>query len=353
MPQATLATAFGVKMSQENLEPVVLYEGARISGTLKTITLNEDMNNFEYLEFLAAFSNNGFDYAIAPLQVTPAALKNTAYANTLVASRANPSALAEVTVSNNAAATTSVVINTAAIAWNTVGVYKVIGYRRRRSQVGLDEILTAAAQPNLLLNTFLSSPLAMNQRSFDGDWSALAVGAYGPDMWFKYDSTRMAQIIEAGTCRPSSRLMFQANGGVVAEFVAPSDGGNFLVAVPFAWDEFDLRRSSVKVPPHPETVGRLADCKRYYLDLSGEMTLVSLGSSANANKHPLPVQMRVAPTITQTVSSGTGASFTATAITLEQNGVHSADSSVPTLKLDATLKVADVADDAQHRFIFG
>lgn len=352
--QANFSDFFNSKEEQVNLESVVIYTGPRI-GNGDSVPLTLDMRDFEYLIIYSSFTSSGSYFSLEPSIVTPETLLDTAFSDVLITQRYGDTASrVDVKVAPAASTPTSLRVSAGTSSnWIDPGIHKVVGYRRRISQIGLDEILAVVAQPNLFINTWHAGTKVVNQRAFNGNWSALSIGDYGLDMWLKTSSTHKGFIIEAGSYIPNAKYIVQMNGSVVGEVYAPADGGHWLHSFPFASDKFDIRLGSVKVPWHPDTDARLEECLRFYLDLSNKIAVVTGGSPANANKHPLPTRMRKVPNVTQTISSGSGATLTATDITISQDGIHSVDSSVPVLKLDATIALSEVTDDSEHRVVWG
>lgn len=356
MPQATIGTAFPLLNDQSTLEPVILYDGPRVSGTNKIITLREDLNNFEYLEFWSAFTSAGSEFSVPPFKIPPSAITTSEFSNTLVASRSSTTALAEVTVISNPTATTSVAVNAVGNSWTNVGVEKVIGYRRRISQTGLDEIMSALAMPNLFINTWHASPSVVNQRNFDGNWSALEIGDYGPDMWLKTSATHKGFIVEAGKYVPNARYLIQADGVVKGEITAPADGNYFSVSFPFASDMFDGRMARVKVPWHPEPSSRSDECKRFFEREEGVVhTLKEYGTGAFEDVSIFfSVEKRVTPTYSATLINSTiqDATISTKSLRIRANG-SGTTVYVESWQADATIALNSVPNDAQHRFVFG
>jgi len=81
----------------------------------------------------------------------------------------------------------------------------------------------------------------------------------------------------------------------------------------------------------------IALCQRYYQTYPNSFDLVDSASSAGANIKMYPVLFRADPTIVQTTSSGTGASWISSVRTLKQSGVHSVNAATSVLTLDAEL----------------
>nr|AKN38840.1 hypothetical protein [Enterovibrio sp. FF_113] len=141
-------------------------------------------------------------------------------------------------------------------------VRRVVGYKRRISRVGIDELMSAMCLPNLIANADLTDN-PINQRGFDGNWAALAVGTYGYDQWVKVSSTHMGAVIEAGKYRPSTKHTFTKDDVVIGEFMSPASG-HWSVAVPFATSgKFDLYAGQFKRPWHPVLDGEKR-CREHY-----------------------------------------------------------------------------------------
>lgn len=209
-----------------------------------------------------------------------------------------------------------------------------------------------AITPNLFINTWHSSPLVINQRSFGGDWSTLADGEHGLDMWLRTSSTHKGTIIEAGRYVPNAPYTIMADGVVLGTILSPSDGGHWLHSFPYASDKFSIRLgSNVPVPWHPDSTSTLEECYRYYLNYSGLLAVVT-SPAANANNNFFPRKMRRTPDVTFAVAAGTGATLSATDTFVFQLGVHSIDANVTTLLLDATIALSDVTNDAEHRVVW-
>lgn len=85
-------------------------------------------------------------------------------------------------------------------------------------------------------NRIINGAQLINQRNFDGNWSALAVGQYGYDRWKKADASNKVQVIEAGNFKPGVIHCISGSGMTTRTEVSPSSG-NWSVTVPFAANE--------------------------------------------------------------------------------------------------------------------
>ncbi|AJF40743.1 hypothetical protein AVV30_gp085 [Vibrio phage phi 1] len=153
---------------------------------------------------------------------------------------------------------------------------EVVGYKRRISRVGIDELMSAMSLPNLIANADLTDN-PINQRGFNGNWSSLAVGAYGYDQWMKVSSTHMGYVVEAGKYRPSTKHTLTKDDVVLGEFMSPASG-HWIVSVPFATSgKFDLYAGQFKRPWHPVQNG-MQRCLRFFE--KGKLLITGGGSIA-------------------------------------------------------------------------
>lgn len=112
----------------------------------------------------------------------------------------------------------------------------------------LAEILNAK---NVLINTSFDSDTVVNQRDFDGDWSALSVGDYGYDMWFKYSTTQIAQIVEEGTYKKGVVHTITADGVVLGKITSPTSG-HWEIVVPNTVNYVDMHAGDFTREWQPE-----------------------------------------------------------------------------------------------------
>lgn len=156
---------------------------------------------------------------------------------------------------------------------------EVVGYKRRISRVGIDELMSAMSLPNLIANADLTdSPI--NQRNFNGNWPSLAVGAYGYDQWMKVSATHMGYVIEAGKYRPNAKHTLTKDDVVLGEFMSPASG-HWIVAVPFSTSgKFDLYAGQFKRPWHPVLDGEARCVSYFYLSDSMSFTFDNTEYSA-------------------------------------------------------------------------
>jgi hypothetical protein len=153
----------------------------------------------------------------------------------------------------------------------------------------------------LLYNTdHTISPV--NQRTFDGNWSAATIDDYGLDGFLKYDSTRKGQVIEAGEFTPSTVHTLQYLDGtqtlVSTEVTSPASG-NWGIGVIFAADRISVREGSVLAKYQFEKAdSKLSTCYRHF-----ELYLVffrAAGSSSCVLDQQFMASKREIPTITRT-----------------------------------------------------
>ncbi|HDV5544642.1 TPA: hypothetical protein RI791_002056 [Vibrio cholerae] len=267
--KATAKNFFGTNLEQEVLDEVVLLpEGVYGVGTYN---LAFDLSDFEFLLASGAISTDAnMNNAVrVTSEIDVASLKQRAW---LVGERTQTagSGTGEITLSylgERSVYVGLVSTGNAMLARFT----KLVGYKRRISRVGIDELMSAMSLPNLIANADLTDN-PINQRNFNGNWSSLAVGAYGYDQWMKVSATHMGYVIEAGKYRPSTKHTFTKDDVVIGEFMSPASG-HWIVSVPFTTSgKFDLYAGQFKRPWHP-IENALVKCARYfeqvYIDASG------------------------------------------------------------------------------------
>ncbi|EPS7618416.1 hypothetical protein ACVHO4_000963 [Vibrio cholerae] len=256
--KATISDFFGSNLEQEVLDEVVILPVAIRNAGTGTITLPVGMKwtDFEYIETAIGIGSNTLPYS--PHTISGKYIKS---APTAWASRAmfDDGSVYGLTIVANSASTAN---------WWSFGVgannypFYMVGYKRRISRVGIDELMSAMSLPNLIANADLTDN-PINQRNFNGNWSSLAVGAYGYDQWMKVSSTHIGAVIEAGKYRPSTKHTLTRDDVVIGEFMSPASG-HWTVAVPFATSgKFDLYAGQFKRPWHPVLDG-LQRCMEYY-----------------------------------------------------------------------------------------
>ncbi|RGP86603.1 hypothetical protein BC354_13485 [Vibrio cholerae] len=253
--KATAKSFFGTNLEQEVLDQVVINGEIAEKGT-GTYSLPSPFttSDFEWIEVQWCRANTG---ETIDLDIVTARLINsnqgTIYCNFYdgasdsVASASFP----------KDSTTWSIQAFTSSLR-----VRSVVGYKRRISRVGIDELMSAMSLPNLIANADLTDN-PINQRGFDGNWAALVVGNYGYDQWMKVSSTHMGYVVEAGKYRPNTKHTFTKDDVVIGEFMSPASG-HWTVAVPFATSgKFDLYAGQFKRPWHPVLDGE-ERCLRYF-----------------------------------------------------------------------------------------
>lgn len=337
--KATIKDFFGSNLEQEVLDEVVILPVAIRTGT-GTITLpvNTRWEDFESIEIGLGIGNASVtcfeSYVVNKklIEATPSSWQvmvsyfdGTRYGMSVVATSDHTATWSSIGSSNQ---------------WPKY----MIGYKRRISRVGIDELMSAMSLPNLIANADLTDN-PVNQRGFNGNWSSLAVGAYGYDQWMKVSSTHMGYVVEAGKYRPNAKHTLTKDDVVIGEFVSPSSG-HWIVAVPFATSgKFDLYAGQFKRPWHPVLDG-LERCLSFFFGgvkyradsgVTGQLETVMVA---------YPTTMRKNPTLTRSDASGTLVfnSFQAiskSSVAMAFNGQVGQTQS-GTLSGDATITLAEV-----------
>lgn len=234
------------------------------------------------------------------------------------------------------------------------------GFKRRYSKASLAEITEAASKPNLFINTWHAGAKVRNQRGFDGDWSALAIGDYGLDMWLKTSATHKGFIVEAGSYKPSTKhIVIAEDGGILGEVISPADGGHWLHSFPFASDKFSIREGDIPLGWSPDTDSRLDECYKSHINFSNDVFSAYMRNDGSTTREVLvvlPVTMRIAPTVTATATDGTLGSIVTSSrrvrvILIATSATASAF--FTSLVCDATIALSEVTDDAEHRVVWG
>lgn len=272
--KATAKSFFGTNLEQEVLDEVVLLPNGNY--TVGVHQLLYPMSDFEEVRFFSSAVGEGYVRDEATLD------------KDYIMSRSNNSFLVQLTGSFGSPNNTSVLIKKVNDSYVEVAavesqgvLMKVVGYKRRISRVGIDELMSAMSLPNLIANADLTDN-PINQRGFDGNWAALAVGGYGYDQWMKVSSTHMGAVIEAGKYRPNAKHTLTKDDVVLGEFISPASG-HWIVSVPFATSgKFDLYAGQFKRPWHPVQDG-LDRCLEHYE--VGESTYISNATAANTSHY--------------------------------------------------------------------
>lgn len=259
--KATIKNFFGTNIEQEVSDPVVILPFAIRNSASGSIVTPEGtvLEDFEEIRVSLGVNANAKVYASdvvskrlidGSVNVHDIEWSDPLNANgySMLLSRHNDKELRWQTASNVSGAT----------CWPI----EVVGYKRRISRIGIDELMSAMSLPNLIANADLTDN-PINQRGFDGNWAALAVGDYGYDQWMKVSSTHMGAVIEAGKYRPNAKHTLTKDDVVIGEFMSPASG-HWTVAVPFATSgKFDLYAGQFKRPWHPVLDGTSL-CQRFY-----------------------------------------------------------------------------------------
>lgn len=288
---------FGTNLEQEVIDEVVIlpYLTENYRRNFAKDISSIDFTEFEsVMIFLSAFSG---DFVHESFTIDSVTLKKPEWGVSSVVSNSTGSSRTNVSVSKTSSTlTVSCVDQVGALPES--GVKYMIGYKRRISRVGIDELMSAMSLPNLIANADLTDN-PINQRGFDGNWTALAVGDYGYDQWMKVSATHMGYAVEAGKYRPSTKHTLTKDDVVIGEFMSPASG-HWSVAIPFATSgKFDLYAGQFKRPWHPVLDGEFRCLSSYEI---GETTTLS-NSTDTASSHYLKVSFsalkRKTPNVTR------------------------------------------------------
>lgn len=300
--KATVKDFFGSNLEQEVLDEVAILPVAIRNAGTGTITLPVGMKwtDFEYIEVAVGVSTSST--AHTPHTISGALIKNSPSSWSARSAFDNGTLYGLTIVANSD--------NTA--QWSSFGggsinyPHYMIGYKRRISRVGIDELMSAMSLPNLIANADLTDN-PINQRGFNGNWSSLAVGAYGYDQWMKVSSTHMGYVVEAGKYRPNAKHTLTKDDVVLGEFMSPASG-HWIVSVPFATSgKFDLYAGQFKRPWHPVQDGEVR-CQRHYISCVITASYNNAHEQTYATKTlsvDFPVTMRKSPAV-QIYKQGTG-----------------------------------------------
>ncbi|MFG0772848.1 hypothetical protein ACF8PD_13570 [Vibrio plantisponsor] len=372
--EANLKTLLAnVRPEEVTEEPVeILPFGLNVGDntTVYTLPNGHRFSDFEYIEAPVAFAGSTNVLSIGHHN------KDEIRENSVFVSRAvSLSATGSTQVNINKLSDTTFSFATAAAdtgATNAANLVAFTGYKRRYSKISLAEITEAASKPNLFNNTWHAGAKVRNQRGFDGNWGNLAVGAYGLDGWLKTSPTHKGFIVAAGSYKPSTKyIVIAEDGGILAEVISPADGGNWSHSFPFAADKFVLREGNLPLGWSPDTDAKLDELnKRFLRFYAGAREYVAV-TDTYGHYRPVFTNKDFArpPTITK-ISGGTtgggGASLDLYLVWAQTpswaihskltnlSGVASTvnvDNAI--FELDATIKLSEVTDDAEHRVVWG
>lgn len=117
-------------------------------------------------------------------------------------------------------------------------------------------------------NVIINGDFQVNQRGFNGDWSALAIGDYGYDRWKKYSDTKIAQVVEDIMYKKNTVYTLSYydsnNNRVVQQLTSPSSG-HWTIVVPIGANYVQLEEGDTATDFEyvPFDV-QLMRCMRYY-----------------------------------------------------------------------------------------
>lgn len=115
-----------------------------------------------------------------------------------------------------------------------------------------------------LKNKLINGSMGINQRGFNGVWSGLSDGDYGYDRWKRYDASNIAQIIEAGNFKPSTKHTLSGTNVTTAQITSPASG-NWTIVVPNNAINIQLEEGEYATPFEQRPIGlELMLCQRYF-----------------------------------------------------------------------------------------
>jgi len=374
MLEANIKTLLAnVRPEEVGLESVTLFTG--YVTHLQAAQLSESYNSFEFLRIYCRYNAvaDGGSLTVAA-DVDVSYLQTTTDSFYQLYDRSSPST-ATATGYIYMASTTDTQIGFAgstdgAVLENTA-IYKIVGYKRRYSKTSLAEITEAASKPNLFNNTWHAGAKVRNQRGFDGDWSSLAIGAYGLDGWLKTDSTHKGFIVAAGSYKPSTKhIVIAEDGGILGEVMSPADGGHWSHSFPFAADKFVLREGNLPLGWSPDTDSRLNELNRDFLRFYAGAREYLVTTDTFGHYRPVFTNRDFTrpPVITKISGGTTGGGGASLDLYIVQSQTSSwcIQSKLTNLsgvastvnvdnvlfELDATIALSEVTDDAEHRVVW-
>ena len=184
-----------------------------------------------------------------------------------------------------------------------------------------------------LKNIVINGAFIVNQRSFNGDWGALGVGAFGYDRWQKYSGSQIQQPVEYNTLLGGTTYTLSWSGGTgdgilrdgdgntlasgpsPLTAVIPSPSGNTAacyVVVPNDSSFVQLERGSVVTNYELRALAlEVTLCKRFFNRWDSgsrniKFTLYTANGDTRAQWMYFQTPMRVAPTVVNGQWTSTG-----------------------------------------------
>lgn len=129
-------------------------------------------------------------------------------------------------------------------------------------------------------NELINGDKRINQHDFAGDWSILAVGDYGYDMWKKSaTASSIDQVIEDGNYEYSTVYTVSGTNVTTAQITSPASG-HWTVTVPDTADNIKVETGTQSTPFVPDDPAvALAKCRRYLLVYGGSVSSILLPST--------------------------------------------------------------------------
>jgi len=157
-------------------------------------------------------------------------------------------------------------------------------------------------------NKIINGDMRINQRGFNGTWSALAEGSYGFDRW-KRSGANISQVIEADNFKPDTVHTLSGTGVTTQQITSPSSG-HWTITVPNTAMNVQLEEGEIATPFELRPIGvELALCQRYFW-----RGVPTTGHNVPPNYYPnvfspivvmFPVTLRAIPTLSTNTSGWT------------------------------------------------
>lgn len=97
-------------------------------------------------------------------------------------------------------------------------------------------------------NILINPNETVNQRNWDGNWSAVPQKVYGPDRWRRQTGTnKKEQPIVEGEYKPSTVYTLSGTGIATEQLTSPASG-TWIIDVPFAATDLQLEEGDIVTP---------------------------------------------------------------------------------------------------------
>lgn len=112
-------------------------------------------------------------------------------------------------------------------------------------------------------NLIINGNEKINSRNFNGDWSSIAIGAYGYDRMKKASTTEKSQTIEDGYYIPNTTYTLSGTNITTQQLTSPSSG-NWVLTFPQNAINIQLEEGDVATPfERTDPAIELLRCQRY------------------------------------------------------------------------------------------